>query len=518
MKIVTGTQMKKIDQQTIEYYGVTGLSLMETAGHAVYEEVLAELAGDREPYVIVVCGAGNNGGDGYVAARLLHEARIRVRVYSTVDPDRLTGDARSNYEAFTQLNLPVRRLDDDPVHASGISALESESIVSFGAELKKAAVIVDAIFGTGLSRSVTGAVYRVIEEINDSGAKVISVDIPSGVGGDDGSVHGIAVRADTTVTFQAPKLGCLIYPGASCTGNLVIQDIGIPTDIVEKNSDEIYLTDQSLIKKFIRKRERDRHKGDFGKVLVAAGSPGMAGAAAFCAKAALRSGAGLVRIAVQPEILDTVQMLTPEATCVSREDIQEIIGDHDAAVIGPGLGTGIAAAALVRGFVRQEGIAVVIDADGLNIIANDPSILAGARASLIITPHPGEAARLLRTTAAEINSDRIGSARRLTEKTGAVVVLKGAATVISLPDGRIFINPTGNPGMATGGSGDVLSGIIASFCGQGIPWEYAALAGVYLHGLAGDIMAEQLGEHGLIASDLNIGVALAIDRVIKGSA
>ncbi len=518
MRIVTGTQMKKIDQQTIEYYGITGLSLMEAAGTAVFEEVTGNIANESEPFVVVVCGAGNNGGDGYVAARLLHEARIHTRVYSTSDPDALTGDARSNYEAYARLNLPVRRLDDGderPETATRTHGADSRS--NFSSDIRKASLIVDGILGTGINRPVSGVISNIIDEINLSGTKVVSIDIPSGVGGDDGALYGAAVNASSTVTFQAPKLGCLIYPGAGCTGHLVIQDIGIPADIIDKLSDELFLIDEAFVRQYIKRRGRDLHKGNFGKVMIIAGSSGMAGAAALCARAALRSGAGLVRIAVTPDILAIEQMLVPEATCIPREDALSELERHDAVVIGPGLGSGAMTLELIRGIMMQENLTAVIDADGLNAIQHDPAILAGAKARLILTPHPGEAARLLGKTSSEINSDRLGSARRLSALTRSAVVLKGASSVVALPDGSLYVNPTGNPGMATAGSGDILAGVIASLAAQGVPWDRAAQAGAYLHGLAGDIMAGQLGEYGLIASDMNVGIALAIESIIKGS-
>ncbi|HWQ78335.1 MAG TPA: NAD(P)H-hydrate dehydratase [Anaerovoracaceae bacterium] len=274
------------------------------------------------------------------------------------------------------------------------------------------------------------------------------------------------------------------------------------------------LITQAYVNTFIKERERDIHKGDCGKVLILAGSKGMAGAAVLCARAALRTGAGLVRVAVPEELFPILQIGVPEATCITRERVFEDLTQYSAIAIGPGLGDEVKNGALIRKILNETDKPVVIDADGLNLLRNDLEAMKKARAKLIITPHPGEAARLLDQKAAEINRDRLGSARGLASATGAVTVLKGAGSIVATPEGKTYINTTGNPGMATGGSGDVLTGVIASLAGQGLEPEAAAAAGVFLHGLAGDMASEQTGEYGLIASDIANLVALAIKSIL----
>lgn len=509
MRVVTGTQMKKIDMAAIEILGIKGINLMEQAGHGVYEEIMTTLGVSSEPLVVIVCGAGNNGGDGYVAARYLNRAGVKACIYSTVDIEDLTGDARETY--LDCLGLPIKIMS---LH-KGIDSKEGlAAFMSLSDDLGKGTVIVDAILGTGINRQVDGITKLTIDMINRCGKTIIAIDSPSGIGTDDGQVYGCAVKADTTVTFQAPKLGCVIYPGAEFTGKLVIKDIGIPESLVMSMSDDIALIEQSDIVALIKKRDKTLHKGDFGKVLIIAGSKGMAGAAALCARAALRTGAGLVRIAVTPEILDIIQILVPEATCIMREQAAGVFKNYDAIVIGPGLSLEPDAIALLMKIIVEYNGILIIDADGLNAI-EDLALLRQSTSSLILTPHPGEAGRLLGCSTAQINAERLSSAKQLAKISGASVVLKGAASLVAFPDGKIYINNTGNPGMATAGSGDVLSGIIAALAAQGIPWEHAAQTGVYLHGQAGDIMAEQIGEYGLVASDLTIGIAHAINEIIK---
>lgn len=501
--------MKQIDQAAMETLGIKGIELMETAGHAVYEEVMGLISESRDPMVVIVCGAGNNGGDGYVTARYLNRAKIKICIYSTVNPKNLSGDIRENYLACNGLPIKITSLHQGISSEEGLSAFAALS-----EDLSNGTIILDAILGTGVNRQVDGLEKLTIEMINKCRKTVVAVDIPSGIGADDGEVYGCAVRATTTVTFQAPKLGCVIYPGADYAGSLVIKDIGIPETLVLAMSEEIYLMEKAYVAALIKKRSRTLHKGDLGKVLVIAGKRGMAGAAALCARAALRTGAGLVRIAVTEEILDVIQILVPEATCVMREDCIETIEGYDAVVIGPGLGTDVYVKALIMNIISKFSGIVVIDADGLNVLEN-LAVLRQAKSRIILTPHPSEAGRLLGCSARQVNERRMDSVRRLSVESGAAVVLKGAASLVALPDGKIYINNTGNPGMATAGSGDVLSGIIAALAAQGIGWEHAAQTGVYLHGIAGDIMAGQIGEYGLVASDLTVGAALAINSIVS---
>ena len=508
MKAVTGSQMKKIDEAAIEILGIPGLELMENAGNAVYEEIMTALDDPTGSRVVLVCGAGNNGGDGYVIARYLNMAGVKVCLYSTVNPEGLTGDARANYLEAKTLPIKIIGLFEGIASDDGLAAFSE-----FSQDLTGAALVVDAILGTGVNREVKDIAKLTIDLINKSGKTVIAVDVPSGIGADDARVYGSAIKADITVALQAPKLGCLIYPGADYTGNLIVRAVGIPESLVNAMSAPLFITEKSDITAVLKKRSRNLHKGDFGKVLIIAGSSGMAGAGALCARAALRTGAGLVRLAVTEDCLAVMQMLVPEATCILRENCLAGIEAYDAVILGPGLGTDAAVKTLLLAVLNKYDGVLVLDADGLNAIS-DLSVLRHTKAKLILTPHPGEAGRLLGLGALEINAHRLESVQRLAQETDAAVVLKGAASLTALPDGSTWINNTGNPGMATAGSGDVLSGIIGALAAQGVNWDQAAQAGVYLHGMAGDIMVEQIGEYGLVASDLTVGAALAINAIV----
>jgi hydroxyethylthiazole kinase-like uncharacterized protein yjeF len=512
MQVITGTQMKKIDQLAISVCGISGLFLMETAGRVVFEEIIRDTAMIKSPAIVLICGPGNNGGDGYVVARMLLNAGVNCLVYSTVHTSVLMGDAAINYERYRQAGGTVLILSNNVKEKDLIgSYVPYQHLIN---SLDQCDLIVDAILGTGVSRPVDGISAETIDIINASGIRIASVDIPSGISGDDGCVYGTAVKASKTITFQAPKLGCVIYPGADYCGELIVRSIGIPEELISDQSEQMHLIDRSHIETLIKPRQKNTHKGSFGKVMIFAGSKGMAGAAALCARGALRSGAGLVKVAVTPEITDIVQMLVPEAICVSRKDLGDLAEAYETIVIGPGLGQDAMNKTYIKDLLKLDAV-VVLDADGLNIMGDEIDQLRNAKAKLILTPHPGEAARLLGCSTQEINRQRVEMARKLSQYTKAFVVLKGAATIVATPEGVIHINTTGNPGMATAGSGDVLSGAIAALAAQGLSPEHAALAGVYLHGLAGDIMSEQFGEYGLIASDLAVGMGMAIHAVIQ---
>lgn len=514
MMIVTGKQMKEIDRTAIEDFKIPGLKLMETAGQKVYDVILEEIKDLKSAEVTVLCGAGNNGGDGYVIARKLHSSFIHTKVYSTVDITKLSGDAKVNYLELIKLGVTVEE----------ISGMNFEKLER---DVLNSAVVVDAILGTGINRDIDEKTKDIIAFANVNSKKIISVDIPSGVGAADGKIYGTAIRAYKTVTFQLPKLGCVIYPGAEFTGALVVTDIGIPEDVIFSKASNYFLIDESYVKMMIRKRKKNIHKGTCGTLLIIAGSKGMAGAAILCARAALRSGAGLVKMAVPPALNDIIQISVPEAVCISLWDedneqnelknldiLYQSACDSDAVIIGPGLGKSPCILKVIKKIIGECQLPVIIDADGINALQGALDILKKAKASIVLTPHPGEMGRLVGCPAKEINENRIDLPQRYAVEWGISLVLKGAATVVASRDRSLFINTSGNPGMATGGSGDVLSGIIASLAAQGIYYDDAARAGVYLHGRAGDIMAEKVGEYGLIASDLALGAALAIKEIV----
>lgn len=517
MQIVTGSQMKEIDKAAIKDYKIPGVKLMETAGSYVYEEVIKTFNGKKDKSVIIICGAGNNGGDGYVVARKLHCDFIEVKVYSTVDVNKLTGDAKINYEKFIELGEEVCDLNN-------ISILEK-----FKKDINNSYIIIDAILGTGISREVSGNIANIINIINSAKKNIISVDIPSGTSANDGKIYGVSIRANKTIAFQLPKIGNIFYPGAEYGGKLIVKDIGIPQKIINDNKDiNISLIDEEYIKAIILKREKDTHKGTYGKAVVIAGSKGMAGAAVLTSKSALRSGIGLIKVAVPESINNIIQISVSEAITIPIPDnnrgsigiedipyILENISDSDIVAIGPGCGRTDEIGYTIENILKNTDNSMVIDADGLNALSNRMELLDDKNNTLIISPHPGEMSRLTGLDIEYINENRIEVASTFAKEKKVIVVLKGARTVVAEPSGKIYINITGNPGMSTAGSGDVLTGIITSFIAQGLSAEEAAVAGVYIHGLAGDIMAKKVGEYGLVASDIVKGIPLAIKEIVE---
>lgn len=506
LKIATGKQMKEIDRTAIEEYGIPGLDLMEEAGKLLTNEIFREAEKTISREVVIVCGGGNNGGDGYVAARLLMERGICPQVFSTVKPETLTGDAKVNYERFRELGFNVTVIQG----WGGLNTLENALLM--------ADLVVDCILGTGISREVSGLVKEVVDAINLSGKKVIAADIPSGVGSDDGKIYGCAVNAEKTVTFQMMKLGMMIEPGKSCAGEVKVVDIGIPDEICEKKAGDYFQIGRDDGKKFLRKRSREMSKGDAGKVLIVAGSKGMAGAAVLAASGALRSGAGLVKVAAPWEITNVIQIGIPEATCLvlgedghnTLDQIMNEARNFDAVAVGPGLGRSPEKTELIEHIIKNIRKPLVLDADGINAIADNPAVLKEAKAPVILTPHPGEMGRLIGKSAKEVNQDRVRIAKSFSSEYNVTLILKGADSMIAVPEGRVYINGTGNPGMATAGSGDVLTGIVAAFLAFGKDPEMAAAVGAFVHGLAGDRKVKTIGEYGMLASDIAAAAAEAI--------
>lgn len=517
MKVVTSGEMREIDRRAIQEFGIPGVVLMENAALKVFEAakgMLGEAAGKR---VLVFAGKGNNGGDGFAAARHLANWGAEVEVLLFAPKKYLSGDALINFSIIINMGIPVH------------DVLTSEDLEMVKSRLAGASLIIDAILGTGIKGPVSGILRDAVLLINNSGIPVLSVDIPSGVNGDNGRVCGDAVRADITVTFGLPKRGHFLFPGAEHTGKLLVEDIGIPKRVIEQYEDITgELITRSRIAGLITKRKRDVHKGTFGRVFFLAGSAGYTGAAFLACQGALRSGSGLVTLGV-PESINPVMEVkltevmtlplpeTDEGT-LSRDAVPAVLEQVRASRalgVGPGLSTCKDVPEVVKTLVREADIPLVLDADALNSLADDPDILKSRKAPAVITPHPGEMARLLGTSTAEVQEDRIEVAREAAAKWGVIVVLKGANTIIGHPDGRFFINTTGNPGMATGGTGDVLTGIITSFLGQGMSPLDAALAGVYIHGLAGDRVSLEKGERGLTAGDIVETLPLVISEFEK---
>jgi ADP-dependent NAD(P)H-hydrate dehydratase / NAD(P)H-hydrate epimerase len=489
--VLGSAAMREVDRKTIQDIGIPGAVLMETAGRACAEAVQERLPKNSVGKVGVLCGKGNNGGDGLVAARYLINAGHRVDVYLLTKAEQLQGDAAQNYRILERLGFPVHEINQ----AAALKSLD----------LSGCDVLLDAIFGTGLSTEVRGLMAEAIRAINAASVPVVSVDIPSGVSCDSGAVLGVAVKANHTVTFGYPKCGHLLYPGASLCGDLSVADIGFPPDLAPQGPGQAWLLTDQDIAAHVSRREPDAHKGRFGHLLVVAGSTDKPGAAGLCCHAAMRSGAGLVTLAARPEVLNRVVSGPVEfmgAPIENYAQLQSLCQDKQAVVLGPGLGTDPVTAQWVRKAVAELGLPMVVDADGLNLLSEHLDLLRQAPAKRILTPHPGEMARLLQITTAEVQRDRMGCARGLASSHGCVVVLKGAGTLVAQPDQTIHFSLPGNPGMASGGTGDVLTGIIGALLCQGLDAAWAGAVGAYVHGQAGDEAAQVRGQHSLIASDL----------------
>lgn len=527
VKVVTSQEMREIDRITIEDYGIPSLVLMERAGLAValkVKELLSQKSEVKGQKILVLCGGGNNGGDGLVAARNLHNLGFNVQVLICTKNNELSPDCNKQYQIAKKIGMPIEFRN--AVNAKDIHG----------------AVIIDAVFGTGLSRPVKGNLAEMFEFINNSGSPVIAVDMPSGISSDTGEVLGEAIMADCTVTFGLPKRGHLLYPGAEYAGRLFVEDIGFPAKLLSSEKINVDLIDRELVSGLIPPRPKYSHKGDYGHVLVIAGSKGKTGAAIMAAKACLRSGSGLVTLAVPESLIDVFQgRVIEEMTLPLPDDGKGMLSSKaidvilnfavkkvDVIAIGPGIGVSPGTEKVVMELIQRSSIPLVIDADGINSIAfsaergSSGKILRKAKAPIILTPHLGEMARLLsassvmcrescvesraldapRSTLDALRSTIIDTATTFSTETGTYLVLKGVPTIVAGPEGMAFINTTGNPGMATAGSGDVLTGIIASLLGQGLNPMGASLLGVYLHGLAGDAVAKKKGEHSLIASDI----------------
>lgn len=508
LKIVSPDTMKNMDKRAMEEYSIPGIVLMENAGRKLAEQVnniWENQSIKSSKKVVVFCGKGNNGGDGFVVARHLSNAGFDIHVFITADPNEIKGDALVNLHIIQKMDIDIH------------TTLEKDFLQKASRVTDGAFAVVDALFGTGLKGEVKGIALEVIELINSFDCHVIACDIPSGISGHTGQVLGTAVRAEETVTMALLKTGIVIFPGAQYTGKLTVADIGMPYSVIKEAETEAILLEKQYIADLFNECPLDAHKGDFGRVFVIAGSRGMSGAAALAGLASARSGAGLVTVGIPESLNDIIEMKLTEVMSIplsetsegsiSNEALKqalEFAQKCNAVAIGPGLSMNDDTRQFVKQFVEDCKKPLVIDADGLNALSDEPNLLAETSlCQTVITPHPGEMARLLSTTTDVVQRDRIGAARAAASKLGSTVVLKGAGTLIVTPDGDTWINTTGNPGMATGGSGDVLTGIITAFIARGMKPTEAALAGVFIHGLAGDIAVEKMGGGiSLIASDI----------------
>ena len=495
--------MREADRRAIEHLGIPSLVLMENAGRQVVDAMEAGLGSAAGRRIGVLCGRGNNGGDGFVVARVLHERGANALVCLLGSAGDVRGDARVNLDSLERLGIAVGEITDEPGWAT------------LSPQLAAADVIVDALVGTGLTSALTGLAAMIVADVNAMAVPIVSVDLPSGLSADTHQLIGPCVDATLTVTFAAPKPALVLLPAAQHAGDVVVADIGIPQDVIDAlDGPRIEVSAGDELAPLVQARPEASHKGDFGHVLVVAGSRGKTGAAYLAAAGALRSGAGLVTVATPRSCQPVVAALgaefmtedldeTPEGSIAAAAAVRVLELAGDVVAIGPGLGAVAETRAFVRALLSREQRPLVVDADALNALAGDASALGHRReCDVIVTPHPGEMARLAGKSTEQIQADRVGAALALATAHRLYVVLKGHQTVVATPDGSAFVNPTGNPGMATGGAGDVLTGMIAAWLGQLGDAEAACRLAVFLHGAAGDLAEAEQGQHALTAGDI----------------
>lgn len=511
--VVTAAEMRALDRATIDEVGLPAVTLMETAGRAVAEAALRMLGTDHPTlarHVMVVCGPGNNGGDGFVAARVLRDHGIDAVAYLAAAREAVRGDARTHLEILERAGGDVRLI------------AAPEELAALGSRARDAALVIDALFGVGLTRPIEGHLAEVVAMIGNA-RRVLAVDIPSGLDADTGRELGCAVTAERTVTMAALKIALVSSPGFARAGEVEVADIGIPQARIAAANVGASLVTAGDVARWLPHPQSLEHKGRRGHVLVVGGSPGMRGAGRLAAIAALRAGAGLCTLAADGDAADAIE--APDSVMTrslpAGGEFAALLAGKAAVVIGPGIGNTAASAARVRE-VLAAGIPAVLDADALNGLASEPASIARAAGPVVITPHPGEASRLLGTTVASVEADRIAAARALAARTRAVVVLKGARTIVcdgmsdrSSSDHHCSINPTGGPALATGGSGDVLAGTIGALLAQGLSAVDAARAGVFVHGAAGDQLTDVHGARGVMSSDLPVAIASAIHALSR---
>lgn len=507
--------MAALERLAAERYGIDVATLMERAG-AQAAEVARTLLRDRPGRrVVVLVGKGNNGGDGLVAARHLR-GDAQVRVILVAPASELRGEPARHLRTLEELHVPV-------AEAQALSEEELDR------QLREADLLVDAIFGTGFRGPARGTAARVIERANASGVPILAVDVPSGADAATGWAEPPTIRAVATVTMGLPKAGLVQYPAAAHAGRLYVADIGFPPSLVEEAAIPTLLVRSGWVSALVPPRPPDSHKGHFGRVMIVAGALGFAGAAVLAARGAIRAGAGLVTVAVPRSLAALPPTFLPEAMTrplpetgagtlseEAADSMLEAVSGATAVAVGPGLTTHPEVVRLVRRVLPRIDRPVVVDADALNALAGEPESLRAVPGPAVITPHPGELARLMGTTVGEVQSDRLASARGAARTCETVVVLKGARTVVAAPDGRAAVVPTGNAAMATGGMGDVLTGALAALLAQRLPPFEAAACAAYLHGLAGDLVAAATGELGLLAREVADAIPHALRRIRSG--
>ena len=520
MKVVSNEQMNRLDHDTIHAYKVPGLLLMERASLEVFYVCQKLIKQHDLNEVVIFVGPGNNGGDGLAVARHLEAEGLDVKVVVLAPPDALSGDALANYHMLLTRKVPIIEKMDQ-LTASLTSAMNKR-------------LVIDAIFGTGIRRQVEGTYLRAVQWINEQKSVVLSIDIPSGVHGDTGQVLGEAVIATSTVTFQLPKVGNVCYPGAGYHGKLEVVSIGIPQELIDQQEMTASLPSAELMAKWLPKRPLTAHKGTCGSLLIIGGIEGYSGAGVLTARGAQRCGVGLIKTAVRKSVNQVYEHLLPEVVTLPMEesvtisadepsrlsekgmkDIAKLADQSDAVVAGPGWGLGADWFTVLKELVHMEKKPLLLDADALNLISSHLDWLKQRSLPAVLTPHPGEMSRLTGLSVEEINNNRLQVTARAAREWNAVVLLKGAGTVVAAPNGEVMVNTTGNPGMATAGSGDVLAGIIGALLAQGLAPFQAAVLGCWLHGAAGDVAAKEAGEISLMVSDIINGIPEAIGQLLE---
>jgi NAD(P)H-hydrate epimerase len=515
MKILTSKQMREIDQTAIEKIGILGPMLMENAGLQIFEEIMKRFPEADKENISIVSGRGNNGGDGFVVARHLFNHGINPYIVLLASKEDVKGDAAVNLDIADKIGIEineVRSLEEWKRHKR---------------KILKSSILVDGIFGTGLSKSVQGYFATIIEDINSSKAYKIAVDIPSGLSSDTFQIIGPCVKANLTVTLAAPKIAHVFPPAEECVGELIVADISVPSFLFEDEDLKLELVEEKQVRPYFKERKQDSHKGTYGHLFIVSGSFGKTGAAAMAGKAALKMGAGLVTVGTPESCLPIIarsmmELMTeslPETNekTLSSDALTKILGlleDKDALMIGPGISTHQSTSQLVLSLIPKVKVPMVVDADALNILAAKPEILKSLKSPAILTPHPGEFARLLDMSTEDVVKNKLKLVPQFAKEYGIYLVLKGYKTIVATPEGNMFVNPTGNPGMATAGSGDVLSGMIASMIIQEVDLLDAVIAAIYIHGLSGDIGSEKLGEKSLVAGDIMRYLPQAIRRLM----
>lgn len=511
MKVCFASEMRAVDKAAEEIGGIPSIVLMENAAVECVTALYEDFDSLKGKYAAIFCGKGNNGSDGFAIARHLYKRGVNVSVY-LVCGNEFKGDAKINFDIISKMNINI-----DVIH-------DTENLHHI---IRANDIIIDAVYGTGIHGTVGGISYDVISEINDNSKYTLSVDVPSGINSDSGEICGICVKADRTVTFAAYKVGMLMFPASDFVGRVTVADISIPDYIIEEQNIQINLIDKEFVRDNFPVRENNSHKGDYGKLLVIAGSAGMTGAAYLSSQSAVTAGSGLVTLAVPSSLNLAMEAKTTEVMTCPVEDISghisfgaedrilELLKKSDAVLIGPGLGRSVDAVRITESVLSSSKVPVIIDADGINAVARNMDVLRKCTCPVIFTPHTAEMSRLTGLDADYIEENRLVVSKEFADEYGATVILKGHHTIVTAEDGTQYINITGNSGLATGGSGDVLAGILASFVARGINEPVAAAMAVYIHGTAGDIAKEKYGIESVTATKIMRGIPYALRQILQ---